>query len=63
MVINGHGLFLPGQVNGCPSSVVFCSGYIMEAQPNDDNSSKLFILAQTDVKGLIPKVGVESMAR
>lgn len=35
---------------------VACAGYIMEAQKDDSKSSTLFILAQTDVKGLIPKV-------
>lgn len=32
------------------------AGYTMRELPGDPSSSSLFILAQTDVKGLIPKV-------
>lgn len=40
----------------CIYGALILIGYIMEAQKNSSGSSTLFILAQTDVKGLIPKV-------
>lgn len=38
------------------------SGYIVEQHPQDPNSTKVFIVAQTDVKGMIPKWLVNAVA-
>ncbi|XP_026191471.1 uncharacterized protein LOC34622234 [Cyclospora cayetanensis] len=48
--------------SGVVRAETLISGYIMAAQPNDASSSTLFILAQTDVKGLIPKWVVNTTA-
>ncbi|CDJ65062.1 Start domain protein, related [Eimeria necatrix] len=42
--------------SGVVRAETLISGYIMQQKPDDENSSTLFILAQTDVRGLIPKV-------
>ncbi|KAL8435829.1 hypothetical protein ACSSS7_002206 [Eimeria intestinalis] len=41
---------------GCVRAETLMSGYLMRRSTNDPNSSTLFLVAQTDVKGLIPKV-------
>ncbi|KAL8272567.1 hypothetical protein Esti_003456 [Eimeria stiedai] len=46
--------------SGVVRAETLISGYIMEAQKSDAKSSTLFILAQTDVKGLIPKLAHRS---
>ncbi|KAL8432214.1 hypothetical protein Efla_005110 [Eimeria flavescens] len=48
--------------SGVVRAETLISGYIMEAQKTDSSSSTLFILAQTDVKGLIPKWVVNTTA-
>lgn len=48
--------------SGCVRAETLISGYIMEARMGNEKSSDLFILAQTDVKGLIPKWIVNTTA-
>ncbi|CDI85877.1 phosphatidylcholine transfer protein, putative [Eimeria praecox] len=48
--------------SGCVRAETLMSGYLMRRCPEDPNSSTLFIVAQTDVKGLIPKWLVNSAA-
>ncbi|OEH76949.1 phosphatidylcholine transfer [Cyclospora cayetanensis] len=47
---------------GCVRAETLMSGYLMRQCQNDPNSSTLFLVAQTDVKGLIPKWLINSTA-
>ncbi|CDJ42325.1 hypothetical protein ETH_00018720 [Eimeria tenella] len=48
--------------SGCVRAETLISGYLMRQSSSDPNSSSLFIVAQTDVKGLLPKWLVNSTA-
>ncbi|KAL8275936.1 hypothetical protein Esti_000052 [Eimeria stiedai] len=47
---------------GCVRAETLMSGYLMRRSKDDPNSSTLFLVAQTDVKGLIPKWLVNTTA-